>query len=355
MNHGQHPPVNGQMYFNGKQPMPQMFMYQQQHPQQQQGTQMRSVSLNYPMQSQLPARSPSQQFTQRPQMAQFPPQRPQQSTSPFPGPMRSTSFSGSSIPPQPRPIHQTTSTSPPPSSLHHLISSSPEHQKCVQFLKTKGFGPQTALAQRQAILQKINQALHSNYRPPELGRRIQVLQQCATFILSPNSPNDAVQRSPSNPPNTGNAKPPQNTSAQTVPDLLSSDLLSTELSNRAPNAIPHISDDVTSSVSGNTPSFPGNVHNAATRKVPAEESGFEAFGDPFGGDDGFGEFESAAPSEQTKTMSHTVDLLGDLNANTEDIHNAEDTENPPDDVPEDDFSKFVESIKVDIAINTLYF
>ena len=160
---------------------------------------------------------------------------------------------------------------------------------------------------------------------------------------------------------------------QNVSDLLFPDLLSSELPNGSSNAVPHISDDVTSSLSGNTPQFPGNVHNATTQNVhqqtqqrpppqptsaqpvnnghSAEQSGFEAFDDPFG-DDGFGEFETAAPSEptQTATGSHTVDLLGDLDANTtmmdtaaitEDVGNAEEAE------PEDDFATFVHSIKVE--------
>ena len=152
---------------------------------------------------------------------------------------------------------------------------------------------------------------------------------------------------------------------QNVSDLLFPDLLSSELPNGSSNAVPHISDDVTSSLSGNTPQFPGNVHQQTQQRPPpqptsaqpvnnghsAEQSGFEAFDDPFG-DDGFGEFETAAPSEptQTATGSHTVDLLGDLDANTtmmdtaaitEDVGNAEEAE------PEDDFATFVHSIKVE--------
>ena len=152
---------------------------------------------------------------------------------------------------------------------------------------------------------------------------------------------------------------------QNVSDLLFPDLLSSELPNGSSNAVPHISDDVTSSLSGNTPQFPANVHQQTQQRPPpqptsaqpvnnghsAEQSGFEAFDDPFG-DDGFGEFETAAPSEptQTATGSHTVDLLGDLDANTtmmdtaaitEDVGNAEEAE------PEDDFATFVHSIKVE--------
>eukprot|EP01083_Nonionella_stella_P227805 807907_1 len=97
------------------------------------------------------------------------------------------------------------------STLQQIITASQEHQQCLNFLKSRNFQPNTPLQQRQEIIQKIHNALTSKYKHNELQRRIQILRQCASYILQ-----QTIQSSPSshniiNPTNNNNVNTNTNT------------------------------------------------------------------------------------------------------------------------------------------------
>ena len=188
------------------------------------------------------------------------------------------------------------------------------------------------------------------------GATVSMTEQHSVSTLS--------HRSSAKSQSNGNAQsqiPSQNASDNLFPDLLSSDLQNGPSNGtNTVSAMAPISNGVTfpnnPQSTNHHENHLSNHHQNEAQNVQrplSQQTGttttttleFDDFADPFDGDDGFGEFEEA----NTNTMSHTVDLLGDLDANnpmdtaviTDDVDNAEEAE------PEDDFSKFVQTIKVE--------
>ena len=290
-----------------------------------------------------------------------------------------------------------------PTNLYEIISTSAEHQKCIQFLKGRNFSPNTSLQERQIIIQKINNALSNKYRNEELKRRITILQQCASYILQQQQPRQHQPQQPQPQSNNNhlnhsnhnnvsislsNTVSPKSNPAPVFDDLLSAPITNTNGNSNGNNLLPHITDDARSTTSANTPQVPTSNTNNSNHRQPTQQQqpatqkqtsnnaatfgnddDFGAFDAPFD-DEGFSEFASATPNDANNTNNNnkneqqkqnqqqkpkpvlapidTFDLLGTMdttNSNTKDANNGNNTShNGTDDISE--FKDFIQTINV---------
>eukprot|EP01083_Nonionella_stella_P260339 887812_1 len=205
------------------------------------------------------------------------------------------------------------------------MSSSMEHQKCLQFLRSRNFLSHTPLGERQMILQKIRNALTQRYQHEELHRRTQILKECATYILQQQSNTKHITHN--------------STNASTNNGLVFDDLMSAPIATNTNTNTTTNDDDFTEFASAPPPPNTANDSFNAFDDTTFDE--FSAAGPPLEpSDDTFDAFDAPQSTQNNgNAPPPTFDLLGGLSATQEAPKAVVKKEE------EEDFMEFISTIK----------